>query len=135
MPGYELFKYVDSDGQVNRVDSFDVQEYIKENMGEEFSCKDFRTWVGSRLALELFPVAFKQQQLFPRKKLETVLIRMVADELGNTPTICKGYYIHPLILTKIDVGEMPLKNPFRETNSPTSLDKSEKLLIKLLEKL
>jgi DNA topoisomerase-1 len=59
---------------------------------------------------------------------------MVSDELGNTPTICKGYYIHPLILSKIDVGELPIKNPFKETNSPTSLDKSEKLLLKLLEK-
>ncbi|WP_373496790.1 DNA topoisomerase IB [Aquiflexum sp.] len=134
LPGYELFKYVDTNGKVNRVDSYDVQEYIKENMGEQFTCKDFRTWVGSRLAIEFFPEAIKHLEKFPGKKQETVLIRMVADELGNTPTICKGYYIHPLILNKIDVGELPLKNPFRETNSPTSLDKAEKLLLKLLEK-
>lgn len=134
LPGYELFKYVDPDGQIKRIDSHDVQEYIKDNMGEEFTCKDFRTWVGSRLAIELFSEAIKHQEQFPRKKLETILVCMVAEELGNTPTICKGYYIHPHILTKVNVGELPLKNPFRETKSPTSLDKSEKLLLKLLEK-
>ncbi|MCH7398189.1 DNA topoisomerase IB [Belliella sp. DSM 107340] len=134
LPGYELFKYVDEAGDVNKVDSHDVQEYIQENMGNEFTCKDFRTWVGSRLAIELFPEAIDHQKEFSKKKLETVLVRMVADELGNTPTICKGYYIHPVILNKVDIGEFPQRNPFRETNSPTSLDKSEKLLLKLLEK-
>lgn len=134
LPGYELFKYVDPNGQISRVDSYDVQEYIKENMGEQFTNKDFRTWVGSRLAIEFFPEALKHRQQFPRKKLETILIRMIADELGNTPSICKGYYIHPLILEKVDLGELPLKNSFRETRSPTSLDKAEKMLLKLLEK-
>ncbi|MCH7412474.1 DNA topoisomerase IB [Belliella sp. R4-6] len=134
LPGYELFKYIDEDGEVNKVDSHDVQEYIKKYMGDEFTCKDFRTWVGSRLAIELFPDAIDHQKEFSRKKLETILVRMVADELGNTPSICKGYYIHPVILNKVDIGEFPLKNPFRESNSPTALDKSEKLLLKLLEK-
>ncbi|MCH7400331.1 DNA topoisomerase IB [Belliella kenyensis] len=134
LPGYELFKYKDEDGKIQSIDSHDVLLYIRENMGEEFTCKDFRTWVGSRLAIELFQDAIDHQKEFPRKKLETILVRMVADELGNTPTICKGYYIHPVILNKVDIGEFPLKNPFRKTNSPTSLDHSEKLLMKLLEK-
>jgi DNA topoisomerase I len=134
LPGYELFKYMDAEGKVHRLDSHDVQEYIKENMGEEFSCKDFRTWVGSRLAIELFPDAVQQKEESPRKKLETILVCQVAGELGNTPSICRGYYIHPLILEKVNVGEIPLKNPFRETKSATALDKSEKLLLKLLEK-
>jgi len=134
LPGYELFKFVDTDGQIQRVDSHDVQEYIKDNMGAEFSCKDFRTWVGSRLTIEFFQEAIKQHQEFPRKKMETILICMVAGELGNTPKICREYYIHPLILAKVNLGELPLKNPFRETNSSTSLDKAEKLLLKLLEK-
>jgi DNA topoisomerase-1 len=134
LPGYELFKYVDTDGQVIRVDSHDVQEYIKENMGKEFTCKDFRTWVGSRLAIDYLPEAVEKKREFPRKKLESLLVCMVAGELGNTPTICKGYYIHPLILDKLDVGELPLKNPFRQSSSSTSLDKSEKLLLHLLKK-
>jgi DNA topoisomerase I len=133
LPGYELFKYVDSNGQVTRVDSHDVQEYIQENMGKDFTCKDFRTWVGSRLAIEYFPDAVREKQNSPRKKLETILICMVAGELGNTPSICKGYYIHPLILDKLDVGELPLKNPFRHSKSTYSLDKSEKLLLNLLQ--
>lgn len=134
LPGYELFKYLDTDGKTHRVDSHDVQDYIKENMGEQFTCKDFRTWVGSRLAVELFPGAVETKAKNPRKKLDTLLVCMVANELGNTPTICRGYYIHPLILQKVTVGELPEKNPFRSVKSPTSLDKSEKFLMKLLAK-
>ncbi|HSI74782.1 MAG TPA: hypothetical protein VK957_02755 [Lunatimonas sp.] len=133
IPGYELFKYLDEKGRTQSLDSHDVQEYMQEIIGNTFSCKDFRTWVGSRLAVELLPMAVEMQGASPRKKLEPTLIRLVSKELGNTPTICKGYYVHPLILSKMEAGEIPLKNPFRESKSPTGLSASEKLLLKLLE--
>jgi DNA topoisomerase I len=133
LPGYELFKYQDESGRSQSLDSQDVQEYVKSIIGSEFSCKDFRTWVGSRLAIELLPVAREIQASSPRKKLEPTLIKLISKELGNTPSICKGYYVHPLILTKMEAGDIPEKNPFRETNSPTALSAAEKLLLKLLE--
>ncbi|WP_194778414.1 DNA topoisomerase IB [Pararhodonellum marinum] len=133
LPGYELFRYMDEEGKTQPVDSQDVNEYINEVLGEGFSSKDFRTWVGSRLALELFPEAIEMQKANPRKKLDTILIRMVADELGNTPTVCRGYYVHPMILTKLEAEEIPLKNPFRDSKSPFALSASEKLLMRLLE--
>nr|MBI1229122.1 DNA topoisomerase IB [Cytophagales bacterium] len=133
IPGYELFKYQDENGKSHSLDSHDVQEYVKEIIGSDFSCKDFRTWVGSRLAIELLPAAKELKETHPRKKLEPTLIKLVSEELGNTPAICKGYYVHPLILNKMEAGDIPEKNPFRETKSPTALTAAEKLLLKLLE--
>ncbi len=134
LPGYEIFKFVNEEGKSQSLDSHDVKEYISEIIGEGFSSKDFRTWVGSRLAIELYPEAVQYLTEFPKKKLETTLIRMVADELGNTPTICKGYYVHPMILNKIEAEEIPLKNPFRASRNTSALTAEEKLLLKLLQK-
>ena len=132
IPGYELFKYLDESGKSQSLDSQDVQEYVQGIIGNEFSSKDFRTWVGSRLAVELLPVAIEMKTASPRKKLEPTLINLIAKELGNTPSICKGYYVHPMILTKMEADEIPSKNPFRESKSPTALSASEKLLLALL---
>lgn len=133
LPGYELFKYRDDEGCKRTLDSHDVQEYIQRVLGKEFSCKDFRTWVASRLAVEHVPLARKEKESSPRKNEETILVRMVAEELGNTLSVCRQYYIHPTILKLFSEGKMPTNNPFRETNSPAALSKSEKLLLKLLE--
>lgn len=85
------------------------------------------------MAVELLPLATEIQAASPRKKLDPTLIQLVSKELGNTPIICKGFYVHPLILSKMEAGEIPLKNPFRESKSPTALSASEKLLLKLME--
>jgi DNA topoisomerase I len=134
LPGYELFRYKGEDGKMCDIDSHDVNEYIAHVIGEQFSSKDFRTWVGSRLAIALFPEAIQVKKAEKRKKLDNILIRMVADELGNTPTVCRGYYVHPMILQKMEANEIPLKNPYKPSNSPFGMDPSEKLLIKLLQK-
>jgi DNA topoisomerase I len=133
MPGYEIFKYIGEDKKHHDIDSQDVNQYIAGIIGNDFSSKDFRTWVGSRLAVELIPEAMRIKSESPRRNLDAILIRMVADELGNTPTVCRGYYIHPMILTKFEADEIPLKNPFRESRSPTALTASEKLLLELLK--
>jgi DNA topoisomerase-1 len=133
LPGYEIFRYRDENGNLQNVDSQDVNQYLAEIMGEGFTSKDFRTWVGSRLALELFPAALQLKEEEPRQKLDNILIRLVADELGNTPTVCRGYYVHPLLLRKIEAGEIPRHNPFRDSDKAHGHTASEKLLIKLLK--
>ncbi|MBD3629006.1 DNA topoisomerase IB [Cyclobacterium sp.] len=133
LPGYEIFRYLDEQGKSRSLDSDDVNEYLATFIGDGFSSKDFRTWVGSRLAIELFPEAVRVVAQSPRKKLESTLVRLVADELGNTPTICSGYYVHPVLLQKIEAKEIPVKNPIKESKSPYALTASEKLLMKLLE--
>jgi len=129
MPGYELFRYKDEDGKWQTVDSDDVNEWIRDHMGNGFSSKDFRTWVASRLAIELYPDALRIKKEYPRKKFTNILLRMVADELGNTPTICKSYYIHPAILGKISDQSISW-TPVDEEGMSHRLSASEKYLLK-----
>ncbi|MBP4142675.1 DNA topoisomerase IB [Flavobacterium sp. P4023] len=109
LPGYEIFRYKDEEGNFHAVDSEDVNEYIRTHMGKGFSSKDFRTWVASRLAVELYPYALEAIGDTKKKKFSNTLIRMVADELGNTPTVCRSYYVHPNIMQKIEEKTLPNK--------------------------
>ncbi|MEC5165552.1 DNA topoisomerase-1 [Flavobacterium sp. PL11] len=109
LPGFEIFRYKDSAGNFHAVDSEDVNDYIRTNMGKNFSSKDFRTWVASRLAVELYPFAIEALSNSKKSKFSNTLIRMVANELGNTPTVCRSYYVHPAIMGKIESKSLPNK--------------------------
>lgn len=132
LPGYELFRFEDDEGKYSNIDSSDVNEYISEAIGEGFSSKDFRTWVGSRLCIELFPEAVREFESSGKKKLENLLLELVSCELGNTPSICRDYYIHPLLMRKIEAEEFPTSNRFKDSKEKYDLSASEKLLLKLL---
>lgn len=98
LPGQELFQYLDEEGKVQDVRSNDVNGYMREVAGHEFSAKDFRTWAGTVLAamaLQEFE-AFDSQT--KAKKNVMAAIRRVAEKLGNTPTVCRKCYIHPRII-------------------------------------
>lgn len=98
LPGQELFQYLDEDGQQVKVGSADVNEYLREIAGEEFSAKDFRTWAGTVLAA----VALREFEAFQTKaqakKNLVEAISRVASRLGNTPAVCRKCYIHPVVL-------------------------------------
>ncbi|HVS52731.1 MAG TPA: DNA topoisomerase IB [Opitutaceae bacterium] len=98
LPGQELFQYVDHDGRRQRVTSDDVNAYLREVAGEEFSAKDFRTWAGTVLAA----LALGQFERFATKaEAKKNLVRAVenvAARLGNTPAVCRQCYIHPVVL-------------------------------------
>ncbi len=96
--GYELFKYQGQDKKFHHINSHDVNEYLRDISDEEFSCKDFRTWGGTVLAVDKIATARKMIADNPRLKLETTLVKLVAEELGNTIAICRKYYIHPQVL-------------------------------------
>lgn len=106
LPGYELFRYRDG-SSFQEVDSSDVNDYIHEHMGKEYSSKDFRTWVASRMCIAHYPSAVAQKLKKPRTKLLNILLRFVADELGNTPSVCKSYYIHPILLERVESRDLP----------------------------
>jgi DNA topoisomerase-1 len=97
LPGQELFQY-DEDGVVGDVTSDDVNAYIREIAGEEFSAKDFRTWAGTVLAYRalrgLEPAANEHQTR--RNVVEA--IRQTAGVLGNTAAVCRASYVHPAVL-------------------------------------
>ena len=98
LPGQELFQYVDEDGARHGVDSGDVNDYLREVTGEEYTAKDFRTWSGTLLAA-LALQAFEQVDSEAQAKKNIVqAIESVAKKLGNTPTICRKCYVHPAVL-------------------------------------
>ena len=98
LPGQDLFQYVDDDGEIRDITSQDVNEYLREITGEDFSAKDFRTWAGTVLTA----IALKAQEKFETKKQAksniNTAIKAVAKVLGNTPAICRKCYVHPAVL-------------------------------------
>lgn len=97
LPGYEVFRYKEK-GERKKIDSSDVNEFIRELSDDQFSAKDFRTWGGSVSALDVYPEAVLEVKENPKKKLETAIVRRVSKILGNTVSTAREYYIHPKIL-------------------------------------
>jgi DNA topoisomerase-1 len=98
LPGQELFQYRDETGQRQTIDSADINEYLRETGGGAFTAKDFRTWVGTVLAARRLaePEAFPS--VAARRRHVRDAIVHVSAQLGNTPTICRRCYVHPLII-------------------------------------
>jgi DNA topoisomerase-1 len=98
LPGQELFQFIDDEGKQQDVKSDDVNAYLREVGGDDFSAKDFRTWAGTVLAA----LALNQFEQFATeteaKKNLTAAIERVAQRLGNTPAVCRKCYIHPVVL-------------------------------------
>jgi DNA topoisomerase-1 len=97
LPGYELFQYLDESGVRCAVDSSDVNQYIREVAGEEFTAKDFRTWAGSVLASRELYAAGPCTSETAGKKIIATAVKSVARQLGNRPATCRKYYVHPAI--------------------------------------
>ncbi|HEY2626529.1 MAG TPA: DNA topoisomerase IB [Candidatus Udaeobacter sp.] len=98
LPGQDLFQYVDDNGEVRDITSQDVNEYLREITGQDFTAKDFRTWSGTVLAAVALNVvgAFETQK--QAKANVKSAIGAVAKILGNTPAVCRKCYIHPAVL-------------------------------------
>jgi DNA topoisomerase-1 len=98
LPGYELFQYVDDDGSRQTVDSADVNAYLREISGEDFTAKDFRTWAGTVLAAKALAELASFSSAAQAKRNVVRAIESVAKRLGNTKAVCRKCYIHPAIL-------------------------------------
>ncbi|MES1940426.1 DNA topoisomerase [Salinisphaera sp. T5B8] len=97
-PGYEIFKYYDDSGEKVYVDSADLNDYIHEVMGEQYSAKDFRTWAGTSLAaLALDEIGPGDDEKISEKNVRDAVER-VAKRLGNTPSIARSSYIDPRVI-------------------------------------
>jgi DNA topoisomerase-1 len=125
LPGQELFQYLDDDGEVRNVTSQDVNDYLKEITGEDFTAKDFRTWAGTVLA----SIALNAQEAFETKKQAKsnvkAAIHAVAQVLGNTPAVCRKCYIHPAVLESYLDGA--LSNSLKQKTEETLVEKIEDL--------
>lgn len=106
LTGQHLFEYIDEEGAVQQVSSDDVNEYLREISGQDFTAKDFRTWAGTVLA----SMALQEFQQFDSeakaKKNVVEAVRAVAARLGNTPAVCRKCYVHPAILDAYMEGSL-----------------------------
>jgi DNA topoisomerase I len=106
LPGQELFQYLDDAGQVRDIGSADVNDYLRETTGQDFTAKDFRTWAGTVLAaLALQEFAAFDTKAQARKNVVRAVER-VAERLGNTPSVCRKCYVHPAVLDSYLDGTM-----------------------------
>ena len=135
LPGYELFKYIGEDNKKHSIDSHDVNEYIEEVTGKDFSSKDFRTWNASALAVEHFMKAQEAVKENPKLKFKSTLVKKVAEDMGNTPSVCENYYIHPYLLEKICAeGKLPDIKKLPKEYKMLDLEPEEKVVLAVIEK-
>jgi len=128
LPGYELFQYVDSEGQVRSIGSTDVNDYLREISGEDFTAKDFRTWAGTVLAAQALAEAPAFSSQTQAKKNVVKAIESVAERLRNTVAVCRKCYIHPVVI------ESYLNGSLHNFRRPRAVLKNEAALIKILQK-
>lgn len=127
LPGQHLFQYVDDDGEARPVTSSDVNAYIKEAMGDDFTAKHFRTWGASAIAFETICKA-GDSGLSLKEMLEPV-----AEALGNTPAISRKSYVHPALVEAVKNGEAAKLARLPCPRATRYLSSSERGLIAFLE--
>jgi DNA topoisomerase-1 len=98
LPGEELFQYLDENGERHSIGSSDVNNYLREITGEDFTAKDFRTWAGTVLAAKALQEFEAWHSKAQAKRNIVRAIESVAKRLGNTKAVCKKCYIHPALL-------------------------------------
>ncbi|HEX9236136.1 MAG TPA: DNA topoisomerase IB [Actinomycetota bacterium] len=137
LPGQQLLQYVDDDGEVQDIDSDDVNEYLREITGQDFSAKDFRTWAGTVAAAWALQ-EFEQFDSEAQAKRNIVrAIERVAERLGNTPAVCRKCYVHPGILEAYTDGSMVRALRRRSAamaEEPNGLDSEESAVLALLRR-
>ena len=126
LPGYQIFKYLDDDGNKQVVDSSHINDYLRTHTcghdceskmysGNLYSAKDFRTWMASVLAASHLydelqtskgqAILASEPNSDERQQLVTAMVKAVAEELGNTPAVCRASYINPVIIERFVAGQ------------------------------
>lgn len=129
LPGYEVFRYREKANSWISIDSEDVNDYIKGMVQEDFTAKVFRTWGGTKLAVEFLPEAKEKVRQNKRLNMETTLVKMVAQSLGNTVATCRKYYIHPDVLKELTSDN---NSTYQELKGSDYLDPSETYILKVI---
>jgi DNA topoisomerase-1 len=134
LPGQELFQYVGEDGALHGIESADVNAYVREAAGVDFSAKDFRTWYGTLLAARA--LGERVSAGAPRQKHVVAAISWVAEKLGNTPSVCRKSYVHPAVIARYMGGKLEgirSSNGVAREHNDGRLDADERALLALLK--
>ena len=136
LPGQELFQYLDEEGQVQDVGSDDVNAYLREIAGEEFTAKDFRTWAGTVLAAMALREFEAADSKAAAKRNVRRAIEAVAERLGNTPSVCRKCYVHPEVVQAYLDGELreQMRRRLRQELAAPGLDRDERNVLRLLQR-
>lgn len=113
LPGQELFQFLDDDGRRQTVDAGDVNAYLQEITGDEVTAKDFRTWAGTMLAAAALRQMGPGKSEREAKRNIVAAIDATSEKLGNTRTVCRKYYIHPVLLEAYMRGDVLEREPER----------------------
>jgi DNA topoisomerase-1 len=137
IPGKELFQYIDDKGERRTIDSGMVNDYIKSISGGDFTAKDFRTWSGTVQALLAFKELGLTDTQTQTKKNIVAALDVVSGLLGNTRTVCKKYYVHPLVLSLYESQSlqkyMQQLDELEEDDDKSGLTKEEKIIMNILK--
>lgn len=137
IPGYELFQYLDDEGKRQTINSEDVNSYLREITGDDFTAKDFRTWAGTILAAQELKQLGEFESKTQANKNVVQAIKTVAKQLGNRPATCRKYYVHPVIIDAYLEGTLGTteKQPVesKSDDSPYNLQDEELAVVALLE--
>jgi DNA topoisomerase IB len=125
LPGQKLFQYLDEDGTPRPIGSGDVNDYLRAACGEDFTAKDFRTWGGTIAAIKAFvrnppPAGASERTL---AMLQNSAVKEVAQQLGNTPAVCRASYIHPKVFEGWRDGALARAITEADLNHPRKLER------------
>jgi DNA topoisomerase I len=132
IPGQDLFRYINDDGQRCSIDSGQVNDYLREAMGDDFTAKDFRTWGATLHAITLLAATALPESPSEhayKKKISDV-VKQVAVELRNTPAVCRKSYINPAVFDSWRAGN--IHKTFNGTLVSATARKAEKLVLEFL---
>ncbi|AET91747.1 DNA topoisomerase [Burkholderia sp. YI23] len=130
LPGQDLFQYLDEDGERHALSSSDINDYLREITGADFTAKDYRTWAGSVFALAALR-KLEWETVTEARKHVVGTIKDVAQLLRNTPAVCRKCYVHPAVIEAFEAGELAQAMPASRRNG---LKTDEAALAIFLEK-
>lgn len=135
IPGSELFQYYDANGELKKVDSGQVNQYLKECAEEEVTTKDFRTWAGTLMMMRILKIAPPCEKQTDIQKIIVDGFKQVSAKLGNTVAVCKKYYVHPELINLYQHNQLAkyFTKDLSPSDSESGLTSEERLLMKILK--
>lgn len=134
LPGSQLFQYVDDGGRVRDMTSSDVNAYLRAAMGQAFTAKDFRTWAGTVLAAQALDEASRSSGRPPAERQVVQAVEAVAQVLGNTRSVCRKCYVHPVIIDAYLDGTLERSLRSRAGRRLSGLSPVESAVVALLHR-
>ncbi|WP_018478100.1 DNA topoisomerase IB [Pontibacter roseus] len=137
IPGYDLFQYYDENGERQTLESGDVNEYLRDITSHDFTAKDFRTWGGTVRMVECLEQVLDVDPEMDKEKSIKEAVKQVAKGLGNTPSVCSKYYIHPEVMNLFREDKLLnyLKKHDASSSKSEHMTGMEEFVLKMLERV